>query len=355
MTNFFKQLNTEVEKIRMTDAERSHIKARLLTAMEPRPVPSPYFSFVMPRFAVPVALVLVLTIGVGGTYAAEGALPGDFLYNVKVGISEPIRAALAFSDESKAALHASLAERRLDEAETLAARGTLTPELSAELASNFDAHTAHVESIVTTVEAKDPVVAATISAKFGSKATARANVIALLGKVSRDRDTARESESFAGHVERQGERVAFADRKEEIVDDVRALSAKAAAPAPTEMTMQIMDQGNSEEAHAEIALRLGENVLDILAEAEVRLVDLAPELGATTTARVQLEISTIRERVNAIHVDMGDPQLARKAIRAALQDAAVINAFLEARQKLDDRNESIEEGTTLPLPRLDLW
>lgn len=84
------------------------------------------------------AVALVIT-SIGGTaYASESALPGDALYSVKTKISEPIQTALIPSTKGKAAWHAILAERRLEEASLLAAKEELTPAVQSELAINFD-------------------------------------------------------------------------------------------------------------------------------------------------------------------------------------------------------------------------
>src|SRR3989338_6446139 len=45
-----------------------------------------------------IALIIALLIGGGTSFAAEGAVPGDVLYPVKVNINEEIRGVVAFSD-----------------------------------------------------------------------------------------------------------------------------------------------------------------------------------------------------------------------------------------------------------------
>ena len=85
------------------------MRARLYEEMEARPlvkspfsvVPSPYFSWVSPRALVPLVAVLVI-IGGGSAYAAEGTVPGDLLYSIKRGVNEPLRQALALSAQAKA-------------------------------------------------------------------------------------------------------------------------------------------------------------------------------------------------------------------------------------------------------------
>ena len=74
------------------------------------------------------ALVLVLMLGSGTSYAAEGALPGDLLYPVKKVVNEGVRAALAVTPEARVQWQTARTSRRLAEAQTLVAHNDLTPE-----------------------------------------------------------------------------------------------------------------------------------------------------------------------------------------------------------------------------------
>src|SRR3989344_1027595 len=69
------------------------------------------------------ALSLVMIFGVSS--AANNALPGDILYNVKVGVNEKVLGLLQVSDESKAQYEIQLAETRLEEIEKVSSRNNL--------------------------------------------------------------------------------------------------------------------------------------------------------------------------------------------------------------------------------------
>ncbi len=75
---------------------------------------------------VAMSLVIVLVAGAGTTYAAENSLPGDPLYGIKVNVAEPVERVLTASGETQAQWDVTLANRRLEEAEKLAATGALT-------------------------------------------------------------------------------------------------------------------------------------------------------------------------------------------------------------------------------------
>lgn len=90
-----------------------------------------------PAFALAMAFI-VLAGGAGGTaYAAEGTLPGDLLYPIKVGVTEPTVSALTASGKAQASWQMQLAERRITEAATLAKQGRLSTGTETALATRF--------------------------------------------------------------------------------------------------------------------------------------------------------------------------------------------------------------------------
>ena len=80
-------------------------------------------------------------IGGGTSFAAQGALPGDFLYPVKTEFNENIRAAFAVSADSEAKLQANLLEERIAEAVELQAAGKLTADTTQSVAANITLQT----------------------------------------------------------------------------------------------------------------------------------------------------------------------------------------------------------------------
>lgn len=148
MKNFFETYIREAgqqEKLSSQERDRMRSVMTEYARMKPirKPVASPYgFSSIAMLLMRPAAglmmasLVLVLGFGTA-TYAAEGALPGDILYPVKVSIVEPARILLAPTAEARAEVRMKLAERRIDEAATLAKEGRLTTDTEAHLAARF--------------------------------------------------------------------------------------------------------------------------------------------------------------------------------------------------------------------------
>jgi hypothetical protein len=87
-----------------------------------------------------IAIIIALLLGGGTSFAAEGALPGDVLYPIKIHINENIQELVAVSDEAEAKVQMKLAGHRLEEAEKLAFEGNLTVETSADLKARFEEH-----------------------------------------------------------------------------------------------------------------------------------------------------------------------------------------------------------------------
>ncbi len=242
MNSFFEQLKKSAQNIRLSSREREAMRLVLLNAIRSqnlvksplRITPSPLLFF-SPRLISSLAFVLVLAVvGSSTAYAAERAIPGDLLYTIKVNVNESVRAALAVSNESKVSWHAEAAERRMQEAEVLAARGTLTADVKAELEANFDTHATKVEALVEVLEEDDPVVAADISTRVESSIAAHSAVIARLGEEAEDEESKRESGNFSRSLRDRGRRIAEKSREGE----------RASLPAPELHEDEVKERDN---------------------------------------------------------------------------------------------------------------
>lgn len=151
MTKNPKHLLRELRDISLSDASFMRIReaiasyADLHTAKGGSVSPyiaSPFARFIRsPRTAYAfVAVFMVATGGGGVALASDTALPGDFLYPVKVEMAEKFSAAFILDPEERAKNSAKLAERRADEAIKLADEGRLDAENAAYLATEFEAH-----------------------------------------------------------------------------------------------------------------------------------------------------------------------------------------------------------------------
>ncbi len=141
-----KDLGKNAQKIQLSQAEKDSHRAELVRFME-KAVNTPglhaekrlfrHGAMGWVRSASVGGLIAVLA-GTGVVFAAQGALPGDALYPLKVDVIEKVQTTLAFSTEQKAQLEAVFALKRLDEAETLAKENRLDAKLSSEISVRFD-------------------------------------------------------------------------------------------------------------------------------------------------------------------------------------------------------------------------
>lgn len=92
-----------------------------------------------------VSLIGIMVASSGVSYAAEASVPGDLLYPVKINVNENVRAAASLSAESKAEWATKQVERRLEEAETLAAQGKLDSSARETIEAHIESHTENIE------------------------------------------------------------------------------------------------------------------------------------------------------------------------------------------------------------------
>lgn len=140
---------------------------------------------------MPLALALLLTFSGGTALAANGALPGDLLYPVKVGVNEQIRSAIAFTTEAEANYQGDLAARRVAEIEQLAAQGKLDGQVKESAEARFESHADKTLKLIEDLEVKGNFdAAAAVSSRFEASLEAHEELIANIsgtGDLIRDR------------------------------------------------------------------------------------------------------------------------------------------------------------------------
>ena len=333
MSEHINNLFKDVRNTRLTDNERVVMRNDLEFFIAENPPRAPLFirlgdyigSFFgagarqgmrMHPFATACAFVLV--VGIGTSYAAEGALPGDSLYGIKVGFNESFEGALAMTHSAKADWQAEVMTRRLIEAETLAASGRLTPLARAELedrinetANKFDATIAVLaqtdQGVTKVAEAQSNLeaslvghadVLATLSTELPESRPTLSKILAVVQARANLSQTARASAEIAmAQSDGAGVRTAAIQRKDAAngaLSDARSKKAAkvAAAPeAPQTMSMRAMsapaDSGTTT-LSAEQALSVGEQKLEAGEYGEA-FNTFQAVIRAVTTAQVHSE------------------------------------------------------------------
>lgn len=156
------------QSVKLSDTARADMEANLLSyarfhpvrvAEESRSIGQVQSSTFLQRFkltTMPIAIFIALFVSVGTSFAAQGALPGDFLYPVKTEVNENIRSAFAIGVNAEARLQAELLAERLQEAETLYAEGRLEGETAARVATSISTQ---AETANTAISKSDNTVA----------------------------------------------------------------------------------------------------------------------------------------------------------------------------------------------------
>lgn len=188
MTKFEEQLTDAGKQITMTTDEVALMRDRLerysdfVRVQEKQPEGTLTFAgevvSLMPRrmFAgTLVATFLLMTTGI--SFAAEGAVPGEALYPVKVHVNEEIISALTIGSEAQTEWELERVERRLEEVTTLASRGELTPERSEEVRLQLDSQVARATEAVDGTDETDVVVVAKVSSQLENTLDAHETIL----------------------------------------------------------------------------------------------------------------------------------------------------------------------------------
>ena len=197
----FKKLAEKSHGVRLTEQEKTQLRSNLSYFMKlvqvrknilPRHQPQMAFSHqrsqmqnILRNMTFLATLLITAVLGGGVSFGAEQALPGDFLYPVKVGFNEEVRSALAISPEAKAQWQAERANRRLDEAEKLASQGKLTAENRTQIEENFEKQSESFNKHVAELNTENNTSAAVnVTSNFETALTAHARI---LGRLANDK------------------------------------------------------------------------------------------------------------------------------------------------------------------------
>jgi hypothetical protein len=153
-----KEYLQKLESLKLSESSRSRMENSLLEyarfhnvpdgvrvgestrSIEQVPMSTSLFS--LKRMYMPFVILLAVMVGGGTSFAAQDAVPGDFLYAIKTEVNEPVRSALAVGANAEADLQADIIAERIEEAEVLKAEGRFDGEVAAQLAANIQTHVA---------------------------------------------------------------------------------------------------------------------------------------------------------------------------------------------------------------------
>jgi len=177
-------LQAATRSVRLTDTERAAVRESLALFMTltPRRTVASKRTMLFGRFTTSIATATAAALSMSGiAFAAEGALPGDVLYPVKVSVNEEVRSAFTVDAEAQARWETERAARRLVEAEVLASKGELSEERQRKIETRVKAHVNRVKETARELRnAESPDVAAAAVANLEGTLRAHGRVIAAI-------------------------------------------------------------------------------------------------------------------------------------------------------------------------------
>lgn len=153
--NPIEKLFKKASTVGLNEKKKDVIRQEILLFMKKNPLKKEsmkkrWFGFYVADFsnvrlktpAIMLAGMLLFLLVSGGITSAKAsfALPGDFLYPVKLDFNEKIKEVLAFSDEAKLSVHIKLAQVRLQEFVKLSVQGRINGDNETQINSNFKNH-----------------------------------------------------------------------------------------------------------------------------------------------------------------------------------------------------------------------
>lgn len=341
MTNKLNNLKQEAQKIRLSTAERASMRANIFGApapYTPARAKSPYVFFFTFQRAVAFALVLVVLVGSTSAYAAGGSVPGDLLYTVKVNVNEPLRGALAVSNQAKINFHTNVAEERLKEAETLASKGRLGKDETAQIEASFDLHIAEAASIAEELENEEPGSGEEASITLDSSIAAHGNILARIGSGSNDKATKENSRSLAerswsGRGKGRGEDTVVLAAKAQTmslaVTDNLEVGGAGDASVPVEVSTATSD------SQKRVVAQLRVKAESTLGAAREGFDDARSSLAATTSIEVKTQLEDLEKRMakGKEEYEAEEYGTAKESFTAVLEGSIELLAYIEASKK----------------------
>lgn len=325
MNQFQRHIQQGIQEWRLSPAEKDAMRAALEAHMEARPLgamvsPYSWVALLRPQFVAPLLLVCLFT---GTAYAAQGALPGDALYPVKIHVNEALSGALAVSDSAKASFHTQVAAERLQEAQALAVENRLNATTTQELEQDYDTHAALAASFADKVQAQDPAEGAQLHAELSSLG-AQGAVLALVGE--RDGDSKDNARHFAERT-----RDAVAGAPHPAAAAMRAFSAASLRPqSDGETEGQGAAASTTEDDRVASDVRL--QALTVFSALQEKAQAAQATLDASTSAELETRLTELKQTITTGEAASSSVEALRH-YQDALSAAAILQTFLDAERK----------------------
>jgi hypothetical protein len=355
MKKFLNNIKNEADHIRMSSAEKAFMRSQIFGT--PSPVvlrKSPYMVSIFASHQFKMALagvMLFILAGVGTASAAQGSLPGDLLYKVKLSVNEPIEVALAPNASAKAELQVALASRRVEEAQTLATEGRLDATTADTIATEVNAHAESAKELADSAEDDSPGTSAQVSAKLASALSVGSQVLKKLGDDSHNDSNKQESDSLATKV------LARANGPSRAAKSTARAFSTLAAQAPqlegqgkggstTDAVATLSVASNTQAAEPQgrdngsrkVAAQLQKKAAQSLADAKDTFDRVRESFDATTTDSIDKQFASANAHMSTGSTELGGGQYAQATtdFTEALHISVRLSALLYAQKRFDN-------------------
>jgi len=193
------KIKEAIKKISLSGEEKEALLGKVAayvreTPIGERPVAESYALYfaltktaASKKYVQVFAVVLFFILCGGVSLAANSALPGDFLYPIKVNVNEQIETMFAFGTVAEAQVAARHADERLSEAEKLVVKGKIEASAKAKIKTNFKNRAEHVSRLLTKMrQEKGAEAAARASSQFEGSLRAHHSILAKLAEDNED-------------------------------------------------------------------------------------------------------------------------------------------------------------------------
>lgn len=333
--SFIAQFTSLAKGVEMSERTRTSMRERLSAYADMHPVsplPSPktishYFGIY--AFRATFAVVLVAVGATGIVQASEKTVPGNVLYNVKVGVVEPLEGVLIVGAKSRATWNAILAERRLSEAAVLAVADTLDAPTREYLGEKFETFAERSNTAADEVHAEGDITGSlALRSDLEARLSAHADLLAYLS----EGETESESRALLAVVEETRDAIS-ADR------EVAEFDASAETLAYAESDIDAVARATDEITELAVGAGVSENVAPRLVEARAAIALARSSLAineqgdayvaAQTATRLTHEVAILARNkdivaLGAPTVDMSATMMAPSAKEVSEESEEVV-------------------------------
>ncbi|GEM_PF-3552055 len=183
----FENFISNLESIKMTSREKNAMRDRLRSFADAQiPVVSPYLTFArIAKRSVAFAFIAIFSIGSVSNLAAQGTLPGDTLYPIKIA-HEEIKVAATFNKVKKIEYEIERTEKRILEAAEILESQPENAEAKEVISKEIKEQTEKVHAQIEDVKQDNPEEALELNANLKTKLKSSSEKIKMRSKKSLD-------------------------------------------------------------------------------------------------------------------------------------------------------------------------